>query len=121
MLGHKLIYVVVVAVIHAVNVSKPSAPTCPLAITRPTVSEPSNAGNQISRVEAIAEVEVLHLYLMLTGLDAHRQVLVFADGAKGGVVLDPAQHTYATLVVSISLLLMGRAPGCANTAGAMFL
>jgi hypothetical protein len=27
--------------------------------------------------------------------------------------------TYATLVVSISLLLMGRAPGCSTTAGAI--
>src|ERR671920_2240691 len=29
--------------------------------------------------------------------------------------------TYATLVVSIRHLLMGRAPGCANTAGAIFV
>ncbi len=85
MLGHKLINVVVVAVVYAMDVVHPPAPTRPLPITCPTVSEPSNTGNQISRVEAIAEVEVLYLYLMLTGCYASTDVLVLTDGGKRGI------------------------------------
>ena len=58
-------------------------------------------GNQISRVEAIAEVEVLDLDHMLTGLDAAREVLVLADGGEGASS-SILHNTYATLVVSIS-------------------
>jgi hypothetical protein len=40
--GHKLVYVVVVAVVYAVDVP---TPPCPLTITHPTLSEPSNTSH----------------------------------------------------------------------------
>jgi hypothetical protein len=38
-LCRKLINVVVIAVVDAVDVAKPSAPACPLTVTYPTLSE----------------------------------------------------------------------------------
>jgi hypothetical protein len=81
---------VVEAVVYAVDVSKPTVPACPLPIADPTLSEanhPATIG-----IDAIAEVEVLCLYLMLTRYDGSNDVLVLTDGGEGRVVLDPAQH-----------------------------
>jgi hypothetical protein len=41
-LCHKLIDVVVIAVVYAVDVSKPSVPACPLTIAYPTLGEGRN-------------------------------------------------------------------------------
>ena len=41
-LGHELVYVVVVAVVNAADVSKPSVPACPLTIAYPTLGEGRN-------------------------------------------------------------------------------
>jgi hypothetical protein len=43
-----------------------------------------------------------------------------ADRGEGGIGLDPAQHVRYTSGVH-KQLLMGRASGCVNTAGAIFL
>src|SRR5215213_4552163 len=78
------------AVVNAVDVSKPSAPACPLPVADPTLSKanhPATIG-----IDAIAEVEVLYLYLMLARYDGSNDVLVLTDGSKGRIVLDPAQR-----------------------------
>ena len=85
MLCHKLIDVVVVAVFYAVDTVQPSAPARPLATTHPTISEPGDTCHHISRVEAVAEVEVFDLDHVLAGFDARREVLVFTNGAKRGI------------------------------------
>ena len=41
LLGHELVYVVVEAVVYAVDVAQPSVPTCPLPITYKTLSKGS--------------------------------------------------------------------------------
>ncbi len=66
----------VVSVVYAVDVVEPSAPTCPLPITDPTLGEgrhPDTIG-----IQSVAEVKVLYLYSMLTGCYAVNDVLVFA-------------------------------------------
>jgi hypothetical protein len=81
---------VVEAGVYAVDVGKPSVPTRPLPITDPSLSEanhPATIG-----IDAVAEVEVLYLYLMLARYDGNNDVLVLTDRGKGGIVLDPAQH-----------------------------
>jgi hypothetical protein len=48
-LGQKLVYVVVVAVVYAVDVAQPTAPACPLPITYPALGEarhPNYIGRQ---------------------------------------------------------------------------
>jgi hypothetical protein len=45
---------------------------------------------------------------------------VLTDGSKGAVILDPAEHVRYTGCVH-KKLLMGRAPGCDSTAGAIFI
>jgi hypothetical protein len=47
-------------------------------------------------IDDIAEVEVLYLYLMLASHNGIYDVLVLADGGKGGIILDPAQHVRYT-------------------------
>ena len=62
------------------DVSKPSVPACPLPIADPPLSEanhPATIG-----IDAIAEVEVLYLYLMLVSHDSSNDVLVLAEKAK---------------------------------------
>jgi hypothetical protein len=106
---------VVEAVVYAVDVS---APTSPLTIAYPTLSEanhPATIG-----IDAIAEVEVLYLYLMLARYDGSNDVLMLTYGSNGAVILDPAQHVRYTGCVH-KTLLMGRASGCDSTAGAIFL
>src|SRR5215216_5250123 len=82
------------AVVNAVDVSKPSAPACPLTIADPTLSEANHPA--AFGIDAIAEVEVLYLYLMLARYDGSNDVLVLTDGGKRGIVLDPAQHVRYT-------------------------
>ncbi len=63
-LGHKLVDVVIVAVVYAMDVAQPTVPACPLPITNPTLSEgrhPTTIDKQ-----TVAEVEVLYFYPMLT-------------------------------------------------------
>ena len=76
-------------------------PTIPLTITHPAFGEPSHTSHHIGCVEALAEVKVLHLDHVLTGLDATRQVLMLTDGVReaSSSIL---HSTYATLAVSIS-------------------
>ena len=62
MLSHKLINVVVVAVIYAVDVLKPSAPKRPLTIAHPTLGKRGHLDNV--GVKPVAEVEVLYLNLI---------------------------------------------------------
>src|SRR5215211_6497136 len=89
------------AVVNAVDVSKPSAPACPLTIADPSLGEanhPATIG-----IDAIAEVEVLYLHLMLARYDGSNDVPMLTDGGKGGIVLDPAQHVrYTSCVHKIS-------------------
>ena len=76
LLGHELVYVVVKAVVYAVDVAQPSVPTCPLPITYKTLSKgsyPDALGEK-----TVAEVKVFHLYPMLTCCYAVNNVLVFA-------------------------------------------
>jgi hypothetical protein len=80
-LGHKLIDVVVVAVVDAVDVVQPSAPACSLTIAYPPLSERRHL--HTIGIQPLAEVEVLHLDLMLTGYHATNNVLVLTDGGKG--------------------------------------
>jgi len=90
-LGYKLVYVVVEAVVYAVDVS---APTSPLPITYASLSEanhPASIG-----IDAIAEVEVLYLYLMLARYDGSNDILMLTDGSNGAVILDAAQHVRYT-------------------------
>jgi hypothetical protein len=80
-----------------VDVSKPTVPACPLPVADPTLSEanhPATIG-----IDAIAEVEVLYLYLMLARYDGSNDVLMLTDGVRdeSSSIL---HSTYATLVVS---------------------
>ena len=75
MLGHKLINVVVIAIVYGVDVS---APTSPLSIAHTTVGEPSNPSRQVRGVEAEAEVMIFDLDHVPTGLDTGRQLLMLA-------------------------------------------
>jgi hypothetical protein len=93
-LGHKLIDVVVEAVVYAVDVGEPTVPACPLTINYPTLSERRHF--YTIGMQTLAEVEVLYLYLMLACCHASTDILVLTDGAKGGIVLDPAQHVRYT-------------------------
>ena len=66
----------VVAVVKAVDVCQPTAPTCPLPVAYPSLSEandPATIG-----IDAVAEVEVLYLYLMLARDNGSNDVLVLA-------------------------------------------
>src|SRR5215213_7498611 len=87
-LRHELVYVVVVAILHAwVDTATPRGP---LPIADPALSEanhPATIG-----IDAIAEVEVLYLYLLLASHYSSNDVFVLADGGKRGIILDPAQH-----------------------------
>jgi hypothetical protein len=93
-LGQKLIDVVVVAVVYAVDVGKPAVPACPLTVAYPPLGEARHPTT--IEIQTIAEVEVLYLYLMLTRYDGSNDVLMLTNGGKGGIVLDPAQHVRYT-------------------------
>jgi hypothetical protein len=64
-----------------VDVCKPTVPACPLPITYTPLSE-GRYPNAIG-IQAVAKVEVLYLYLPLTGCYSSRDVLVLTDGGKG--------------------------------------
>jgi hypothetical protein len=76
-----LVDVVVEAVVKAVDVSKPTVPACPLAITYPSLSEARHPTT--IDMQSVADVEVLYLNQMLTGIHSIRDVLILADGGKG--------------------------------------
>jgi hypothetical protein len=63
---------------------------------------------------------VLHLDRVAARGYPREEVPMLAHRGKLGVVLDAAQHVRYTGGVHKSLL-MGRAPGCSNTAGAISL
>jgi hypothetical protein len=73
-LHHKLVDVVVVAVIKAVDVAQPSVPACPLAIAYTPLGEARHP-NTIG-IQTVAEVEILYLCPMLTCCHAINDVLV---------------------------------------------
>src|SRR5215207_3014459 len=78
---HNLVDIVVETVVKAVDVVEPTAPACPLTIADPTLSEanhPATIG-----IDAVAEVEVLYLYLMLACCHGSNDILVLTDGNKG--------------------------------------
>jgi hypothetical protein len=63
-----------------VDVSNPTAPTRPLPVADPTLSKanhPATIG-----IDAVAEVEVLYLDLMLARDNSSNDVLVLADGGR---------------------------------------
>jgi hypothetical protein len=71
---------VVVADVQAVDVALSTAPACPLTVANPTLSEanhPATIG-----INAVAEVEVLYLYPMLTCWYAVNDVLVLTWGGE---------------------------------------
>jgi hypothetical protein len=113
----KLIDIVVEAVVYAVDVS---APTSPLSIAHTTFGEPSNPSLKVRGVEAVAELMIFDLDHVPTSLDSGRQLLMLANGGKGGIILDPAQDVRYTGGVH-KLLLMGRASGDGSLAGAIFI
>ena len=78
---HKLVDIVVKAVVKAVDVGKPTAPTCPLPITYPSLGEANDPGTIGEKT--VAEVEVLYLYLMLTCCYGINEVLLLTDVGKG--------------------------------------
>src|SRR5215207_3512267 len=124
-LAHKLVDVVVETVVYAVDVVQPSAPACPQPIADPALPEGCHArrggpvGGIVS-VEGVREVGVLNLDRVAASGYCREYVLVLTDGSKGRVVLDAAQRVRYTGGVHKSLL-MGRAPGCSRTAGAISL
>jgi hypothetical protein len=72
-------------------------------------------------VEGVSEVEVLYLDGVSASSYPREEIPVLTYGVseESSSIL---HSTYAaTLVVSISQLLMGRAPGCSTTAGAISL
>jgi hypothetical protein len=71
-----------------------SAPERPLTIAYASLSKARHLDT--IGVQPVAEIEALYLNLMLTGLDASTDVLMLADGGKGGFILDPAQHVRYT-------------------------
>jgi hypothetical protein len=73
-LGDKLIDVVVVAVINAVDDLWPSAPTCPLTIACPTLNKRRHLHS--IGVQTIAEVEVFYLNLMPASCHALVQLAI---------------------------------------------
>jgi hypothetical protein len=76
-LSHKLINVVVVAVVYGVDVGKPTVPASPLTIAYPTLSEANHPAT--IDIQPVAELEVLYLYLMFTCCYAIKDVLMLAD------------------------------------------
>ena len=67
-LGHKLVYVVVVAVVEAVDVTQVPVPARPLAVAYPALGEARHP-HAIDE-KTVSEVKVLHLYPMHAGRHA---------------------------------------------------
>jgi hypothetical protein len=64
------------AVVKAVDVGQPTVPACPLPIAYPSIGEarhPTTIDKQ-----TVAKVEVLYLYLMLTGCHPSNDVFMLA-------------------------------------------
>jgi hypothetical protein len=83
---------VIVAVVNAVDVGKPTVPACPLPVAYPTLSEANHPGT--IGIDAVAEVEVLYLYLMLARHYGSNDVLVLAwEGETIGRAEDAYPYT----------------------------
>src|SRR5215203_7554470 len=119
-LRHKLINVVVVTVLD--TGTDASRPRGPQAVADPALAEGCHARGRpvrgIARVEGVREIEVLNLDRVASGGYPRENAFVPADGGEGRIVLDPAQHVRYTSGVH-KHLLMGRAPGCSSTCGAI--
>jgi hypothetical protein len=100
-LGHKLVYVMVVTVVNAVDVTQLTVPACPLAIAYPT---PGKADSSTTiGINTVAKIEVLYLYLILASHNGSNDILELADGvseASSSIL----HNTYATLPLIIGYL-----------------
>jgi hypothetical protein len=67
------IYFVVVAVVYAVDLTKPTVPASPLPISYPPLGEANHPGT--IGIHAVAEVELLYLNLVHTGCHGSNDVL----------------------------------------------
>src|SRR4051812_30214579 len=113
--GHELVYVVVVAVLDiGVDAGVDAAgPRRPQVVANPALPEGGNARRGgpvrgIASVQSVREIGVLDLDRVAAGGYAREDVPGPADG--GSEASSSILHsTYATLLVSISQLLMGRA------------
>src|SRR5215218_7588133 len=112
-LRHKLVYVVVVAVLDAR--ADASGPRRPQAVADPALADGCHPRCRpvrgIACVEGVREVGVLNLDRVATGGYPREKIPVPANGGEGRVVLDPAQHVRYTGGVH-KHPLMGRASGC---------
>jgi hypothetical protein len=75
-LGHKLIDVVVVAVVYAVDITYPATRARPLTVAYPTLGEAHHPN--VIGIQTVAEVEVFYLHPMLICCHAINDVLVLA-------------------------------------------
>src|SRR5829696_8325013 len=109
MLGHQLVYVVVVTVLDA-GADAPGL-RGPATVANPALTERCHPSRRpvrgISGVEGISEIEVLDLDRVACGGYPRENILVPTDGCEGGIILDPAQHVRYTGDVH-KLLLMVR-------------
>jgi hypothetical protein len=100
-LGHKLVYVVVVAVLDA-GADAPG-PRRPQPVSDPALPEGRHlrcrAVRRISCVEGVGEIEVLDLDRVTACGYPREDVPVAAHWGEGGIVLDPAQHVRYTCLV----------------------
>src|SRR5215203_5540707 len=98
MLGHKLVYVVVVTVLDAR--ADASGPRGPAAEADPALAEGGHPSGRairgIARVEGVREIEVLDLDCVATGGYPREDVIMSTHGGEGRIVLDPAQHVRYT-------------------------
>src|SRR5215203_2283139 len=97
-LRHKLINVVVVAVLDA-GIDAPGL-RGPQAVADPALAERCHACGRpvrgISGVEGVREIEVLHLDRVACGGYPRENIPVPTHGSEGRIVLDPAQHVRYT-------------------------
>ena len=89
MLDHKFIYVVVVAIILRVDGVEPSCAPHPLPQAYPTLTERSKPGAVAMELVRIVEVHALNH--MLNGSNASNEIVMFADGCGGRVILNTVE------------------------------
>ena len=85
----------VVAIVYGVDVAQPAVPACPLPIAYPSLSEADHPAT-IS-IDAIAEVEVLYLYLMLARCP-HRFNSLLKRAGLPQIRFHDLRYTCATLL-----------------------
>src|SRR5215211_1120659 len=97
-LGHKLVHVVVVAVLDAG--ADAAGPRGPQAVADPALAEGRHPRGRpvrgIAGVQSVREVVVLNLDRVASGGYPREKIPVAARGGEGGIVLDPAQHVRYT-------------------------